>query len=308
MSREIVNMGHSARTRLTMLAKEHGRDASYLFQRYAFERFYYRLGKSQYADKFILKGAALFAVWMGPMFRVTQDADLESMLTPDHEQMRNIFAEIAQMKNERDDGVVYDVSSIEVADIKAQDEYKGLRIKFNAHIEQARIRLQFDIGFGDSVYPRARFTEYPVLIGGEAPCIKIYPEYTVVAEKVSAMILLGMNNSRLKDYFDIWVLTQKFEFDFSVLKTAVCRTFKRKGVVLSDEWPLGLSKRFAGNPIKISQWNAFIRKIEPCISPKSLEHAVERIRDFLHPVIFNDDDTSVMKWYPSVGRWADDIK
>ena len=167
MNHPIVNMAHSARERLKNLAKASGRDTDYLFQRYAFERFLYRIGRSCHANRFILKGASLFTLWMGPMFRVTQDTDLESTLTPDHARMAEVFREIADTPVPADDGVVFDFSALSVEDIKKHDAYKGLRVKFHARIGQARLPLQFDIGFGDSIYPQAETAEYPVLLGGE---------------------------------------------------------------------------------------------------------------------------------------------
>lgn len=176
MNHVVANMAHSARERLKNMARAGGRDADYLFQRYAFERFFYRIGESPYANRFILKGASLFTLWLGPMFRVTQDTDLESSLTPDHGRMAAVFREIAETPVAYDDGVVFDFSSLSVEDIKKQDAYKGLRVKFHARMGQARLPLQFDIGFGDSVYPRAEIAEYPVLLGGPKPRIKVYPE------------------------------------------------------------------------------------------------------------------------------------
>ena len=302
MKRAIVNMGHSARERLKAIAKAGGRDANYVFQRYAFERFYYRIGRSSYADRFILKGAALFTLWMGPMFRVTQDTDLESTLTPDHGQLREVFSQIAQIQVEHDDGVRYDCESMEISDIKAEDEYKGVRIKFNAYIEQARIRLQFDIGFGDSVYPRAVFADYPVLLGGDPPRVRVYPQYSSISEKFGAMVSRGMDNSRLKDYFDIWALSANCQFDLELLKTAVARTFKRNGLELLGEWPTGLTDRFAENAMKNSQWRAFIRKTKPTAKPESLKEAIICIRRFLEPVVFAGTDHGA-KWLPAEGRW-----
>ena len=304
MNNAIVNMGHSARERLKAIAKAGGRDANYVFQRYAFERFYYRIGKSPYADRFILKGAALFTLWLGPMFRVTQDTDLESTLAPDHEQLRDVFSQIARLQVEHEDGVRYDCESMEISDIKAEDEYKGVRIKFNAYIEQARIRLQFDIGFGDSVYPRAVFAEYPVLLGGDPPRMRVYPQYSSISEKLSAMVSRGMDNSRLKDYFDIWALSANCQFDLELLKTAVARTFKRNGLELLCEWPTGLTDKFADNPMKNSQWRAFIRKTKPFAKPESLKEAVVWIRRFLEPVVITESVAGAT-WSPGQGRWVD---
>ena len=302
MNHAIVNMGHSARERLKAIAKASGRDANYVFQRYAFERFYYRIGQSPYADRFILKGAALFTLWMGPMFRVTQDTDLESTLTPDHGQLKEVFSQIAQIQVEHDDGVRYDSESMEISDIKAEDEYKGVRIKFNAYIEHARIRLQFDIGFGDSVYPRAVFAEYPVLLGGDSPRMRVYPQYSSISEKLSVMVSRGMDNSRLKDYFDIWALSANCQFDLEMLKTAVARTFKRNGLELLGEWPTGLTDRFADNAMKNSEWRAFIRKTKPIAKPESLKDAIICIRRFLRPVVFAESGAGAT-WLPAQGRW-----
>ena len=301
MNHVIVNMGHSARERLKAIAKVNGRDANYVFQRYAFERFYYRIGKSPYANRFILKGAALFSLWMGPMFRVTQGTDLESTLTPDHEKMKAVFSEIAMMNVEQDDGVRYDHESMEISDIKAEDEYKGVRIKFNAYIERARIQLQFDIGFGDSVYPRAVFSEYPVLLGGEPPRIRVYPQYSAISEKFSAMVSRGMDNSRLKDYFDIWALCGSFQYDLELLMTAMVRTFKRNGLEMPVEWPVGLADKFSENPMKISQWRAFLRKTMPLAKPQSLTDAIARIKIFLEPVVFGYG--SAATWSPEDVCW-----
>ena len=303
MNHVITNMSHSARERLKNMAKANGRDTDYLFQRYAFERFLYRIGQSRHASHFILKGASLFTLWMGPMFRVTQDTDLESFLTPDHEQMTAVFREIAETPVASDDGVVFDLSALSVEDIKKQDIYKGLRVKFHARIGQARLPLQFDIGFGDSVYPRAEVAEYPVLLGGAKPRIKVYPQYTVVAEKFAAAVELGMANSRLKDYFDLWALSGHFAFNLDILKTAVMRTFARNKLPIPTEWPIGFRDEFASDSMKLSQWNAFLRKTQPQVRPASLGDAVARIRLFLAPVMVGENQSNLV-WSPQTTRWT----
>lgn len=301
MNHVVTNLGHSARERLKNLSRESGRIPDYLFQRYAYERFFYRLGESRYRSRFVLKGASLFSIWLGPMFRVTQDVDFESSLTPDHELMADVFREIAELRVP-DDGVRFDASSIEVSGIKAEDQYKGVRVKFNAFIEQVRIRLQFDVGFGDSVYPRPEYGTYPVLLGGGSPRIKIYPQYTVIAEKLSAMIGLGMENSRLKDYFDLWILSENFEFDGVLLKTAIKRTFKRKGLEIVDKWPVGLQDVFANDTLKIAQWDSFVRRTEPRQKPPGLSEVVSCIRTFLEPILFGGE--AALQWSCSERAWG----
>ena len=187
-------------------------------------------------------------------------------------------------------------------DIKKQDDYKGLRVKFHARMGQARLPLQFDIGFGDSVYPRAEVAEYPVLLGGPPPRIKVYPQYTVVAEKFAAAVELGMANSRLKDYFDLWALTETFPFDCGLLAKAFARTLGRKGFPVPKDWPDGLTDAYASNAMKLSQWNAFLRKTQPQVRPDSLAAAVERIRDFLAPVLSGENRTPLV-WSPETKHW-----
>ena len=300
--KNITNMAHSVRDRLLTLAKANGRDVNYLFQRYAYERFYYRLGKSEYSRRFILKGASLFSVWLGPMFRVTQDTDFESTLTPDHDGMRQVFAEIAGL-DVPDDGVMFDAESLTVDDIKKEDKYKGVRVRMLAYIGQARINLQFDIGFGDSVYPAPVYQEYPVLLDGLHPRLKVYPQYTVLAEKLSAIVDLAMSNSRLKDYYDLWVLLGHFEFDLQLVRTAVTRTFARKELLLSADWPIGLTKQFGEDALKISQWNAFLRKIDPVERPGTLWSTILQIRKFFAPVL-GVEALAETTWKPGVG-WSE---
>jgi len=298
-AKNLTNMAHSVRDRLLALAKANGRDVNYLFQRYAYERFYYRLGKSEYSRRFILKGASLFSVWIGPMFRVTQDTDFESTLTPDHEGMRRVFSEIADL-SVPDDGVTFDAASLSVDDIKKEDKYKGVRVRMLAHIGQARVPLQFDIGFGDSVYPSPVYQEYPVLLDGLTPRLKVYPQYTVLAEKLSAVIDLAMRNSRLKDYFDLWVMLGHFEFDFQLVQTAITRTFARKELEFPKEWPVGLTKRYGEDAMKVSQWNAFLRKTEPTERPTSLWATILLIRQFFAPVLELDSFVG-NTWKPKIG-------
>ena len=150
--------------------------------------------------------------------------------------------------------------------------------------------------------PKPRIAKYPVLLGGERPRLEVYPQYTVVAEKVSAMIDRGMDNTRLKDYFDIWALTETFPFELALLATAMSRTLARKGFSLPTEWPDGLTDAYATNPMKLSQWNAFLRKTQPQIRPDSLSAAVTRIRTFLAPVISGALRPGLV-WTPETKHW-----
>lgn len=306
MSRKkISNVAHSVRDRLLKLSRESGRDFNYVLQRYAYERLYFRLGRSEYAARFVLKGASLFAVWLGPMFRVTQDTDFECNLTADHDCIRNAFFRIAQTEVD-DDGIVFDCTGIASEDIKKEDKYKGIRVKMTAFLGAARIPLQIDVGFGDSIYPAPAYSGYPTLLPGEEPRLKIYPQYTVIAEKVSAMVELGMRNSRLKDYFDLWVMLGKFTFDYALARTAIVRTFARRGLELPKPWPIGLTEEFSGDAMKRAQWTAFLRKVEPQEKPESLGAAIERVREFLDSIVRGVETAgNGMVWKPGSG-WCEE--
>ncbi len=292
--RNIKNIGHSVNTRLKNYALQNKIQFEYVLLRYATERFLFRLGKSSLANHFILKGASAFSVWFGPMFRVTRDADLHYSGNPSPDFLMECFKKICQT-DVLPDGVKFDLDTMQNFEIKKDQQYKGTRITFYARIDQARIRLQFDIAAGDAVYPAAETMEYPELLDLGMPKIKVYPQYTVIAEKFQTMTVLGMKNSRLKDFFDLWLLSESFDFDFFILQTAVRRTFQRRETQIPDDFPVSLTKDFYLNPVKQSQWNAFIQKIQPAKSPASLEEAVQRIAVFLRPLIIKDHTPEIWK-------------
>ena len=296
----IKNMGHSVNVRLKLLSQSKQIAFDYLLLRYAYERFLYRLGLSPHAQRFILKGASAFSVWFGPMFRVTRDTDLLCHGNPDPDRLMQCFKEICRQEVP-DDGIRFDTSSMESCEIKKDAKYCGTRIMFNAWIHNARVTMQFDVGFGDSVYPAAEFSEYPKLLDDfQNPNILVYPRYTVVAEKYEAIVSLGMRNSRLKDYFDIWLLTNAFVFDYDLLNEAIQKTFERRENELPINIPVGLTAEFFQDAIKQSQWNAFLKKVSPSRKPANLQMAVERIADFLNPFIFTPS-TSFIRWLPDKG-------
>lgn len=301
MKRKIVNFGQSVRERLLTIARERNIQLEYLLLRYAFERFLYRLGKSDYSERFILKGASAFSIWMGPFCRVTRDADMESFGDSSPDVVIGAFKSICTVSCP-EDAVEFDLDSFTSEDIKEDDKYPGLRVSFTAYIGGARVAMQIDVGFGDSVYPKAETSDYPVLLDGDLPRVLVYPRYTVVAEKFHTMVDRGLLNSRLKDYYDIWLLTERFDFEAELLKTAIRRTFERRETSLPSMLPESLSADFFGNPLKVSQWNAFLRKLGDAPQPDSLGAATMRIADFLKPVI-SAPDSLVGRWSASERRW-----
>ena len=301
MKRKIVNFGQSVRERLLTIARERNIQLEYLLLRYAFERFLYRLGKSDYSERFILKGASVFSIWMGPFCRVTRDADMESFGDSSPDVVIGAFKSICTVSCP-EDAVEFDLDSFTSEDIKEDDKYPGLRVSFTAYIGGARVAMQIDVGFGDSVYPKAETSDYPVLLDGDLPRVLVYPRYTVVAEKFHTMVDRGLLNSRLKDYYDIWLLTERFDFEAELLKTAIRRTFERRETSLPSMLPESLSADFFGNPLKVSQWNAFLRKLGDAPRPDSLGAATMRIADFLKPVI-SESDSLAGRWSASERRW-----
>jgi len=299
MKKPTTNFGHSVRTRLLAIANERGVQLEYVLLRYAFERFLYRLGRSAYANRFVLKGASAFAVWVGPFCRVTRDADLEAFGDVSSEVLLAAFRDICAISCP-EDGVEFDLSSFGASEIKKEDKYPDVRVTFLAYIGGARVNLQCDVGSGDSVYPNAELTEYPVLLNGMAPQVRVYPRYTVVAEKFQVMVVRGLLNSRLKDYYDLWFLTERFDFDKMILRTAVERTFARRETTIPSVVPEALTDAFSKNLMKQSQWRAFLRKTG--LEFIELPSVVERLAEFLGPLL--NDDGSMTLWRHSLKKWG----
>ena len=298
MKKPTVNFGHSARVRLLAVANERGVQLEYVLLRYAFERFLYRLGVSAYSNRLVLKGASAFAVWIGPFVRVTRDADLEAFGEVSPESLLAMFKEICAISYP-EDGVEFDLSSFVTEAIRKEDKYPGVRVMFLARIGGARVNLQCDVGSGDSVYPSAEIAEYPALLKGAAPQVRIYPRYTVVAEKFQVMVVRGLLNSRLKDYHDLWLLSKNFDFDRLMLRTAIERTFARRETSVPLELPEALSALFYGNMMKQSQWRAFLNRAG--IEFTELQVVVRWLAEFLSGILKEDFGDAV--WCHNPGKW-----
>lgn len=253
------NIGARARVRLLRLAKERGDDFQLVLLRFVHERLLFRLASSSHSGNFVLKGAALFTVWTGHPHRATRDLDLLGFGDATEAHLRDVFAEIATTKT-ADDGVTFDPATIETEPIRAEEEYGGVRVHLEARVATARIRLQVDIGFGDAVTPEAPVVEFPALLDFPAPRLRAYPRETVVAEKVEAMVKLGLANSRMKDFYDLAVLARRFPFDGTQLASAIRATFERRGTPLPEHTPTALGPEFAADPGKRAQWSGFKRK------------------------------------------------
>jgi hypothetical protein len=270
------------------------------------ERFLYRLSKSEYADKFVLKGALMLSAWNAPLLRPTMDIDLLGTTGNDIGAMAAIVRQICAGHVEPDDGLVFDAATVQGERIAEVAEYAGVRIRFRATLDAARIQMQLDIGFGDVVVPAAVPMSYPTILDLPAPHLLGYSRETAVAEKFEAMVKLGELNSRMKDFFDIWLLARSFDFDGSRLCEAIEKTFERRGTVLPIGEPVALTAEFSGNPQKQAQWAGFIRRMKLQDVPL-LAEIVDRLREFLMPPLraASAGEDCHSKWIAGRRRWSE---
>lgn len=286
MSQKIkTNVAHSVFQRLLNQAKTDQVDFNLLLSRYGMERLIYRLSISTHSDGFILKGASLFLAWKGQNYRVTRDADFLGFGNPAPAHLKKIFQTICQQECPQEDGVMFFPESVTAEAIREEQAYDGVRITLTGKLGNARIPLQIDIGFGDAITPKAEDIEYPTLLDHPAPHLKAYPRYTLIAEKLEAMVRLGIANSRMKDFFDIWLLTQLFAFDGYILSTAIENTFARRKSPIPTEPPLAFRPAFYEDAQKQQQWKGFIRKSKPSVEVGDLPLVVSAISDFIMPTI-----------------------
>jgi predicted nucleotidyltransferase component of viral defense system len=303
MKRSVTDVGASVRARLSTLAREKGVDFELILVRYAHERLLYRLGQSKYQNRFILKGAMLQTIWLADPFRPTRDLDLLGHGESEPEAVRTIFREILAI--ECDDGVVFDLDGLSVEPIREENDYGGQRIETTAHIAGARLRVRIDLAFGDAVTPDAGEIAYPALLDQPAPKVRAYPKETVVAEKLQAIVALGMNNGRMKDFYDLWMMSRHFAFDGALLAKAIAATFDRRRTPLPTDTPIGLSDDFGAEAAAVRRWEFFTTRNVLSEKPGSLADVVVGLRDFLMPVIRRaaGSDTGAKLWPPG-GPWS----
>ena len=296
------NTAASVRARLLNRAREKRQDFNLVLTRYALERLLYRLSISSHADQFLLKGALLFDLWFDIPHRPTRDADFLSFGSADLSRLEAIFKDICSL--DIDDGVTLRSESVHAAEIRKEANYGGVRVTLLGLIDGARCPIQIDIGFGDAVTPGPEEVQYPVMLAEfKAPKLRVYPRYTVVAEKLQALASLGIANSRMKDYFDLWILSRHSEFDGDTLQQAIRATFDRRGTELRAEAPFGLTDSFAQDEQKQMQWQAFVRKNK--LEALRLDDVVTSLRDFLLPVIAAANaDTDDQQHWPAGGPWS----
>ncbi len=298
------NTAASIRARLLTLAQSKGQEYQRVLGRYAVERFLYRLGQSPYRDKFALKGATLFTLWTGHTHRPTKDLDLLGRGSSGAiAEVETTIRAICEIQDE--DGILFHSDSVEGARIKEDDEYDGVRIKLLAELAGARIPMQIDIGFGDAVYPEPELAAFPVLLPMEAPLIRAYPRESVVAEKFHAMVVLDIRNSRMKDFYDVWLMANTWTFEMASLRSAILASFERRGSPIPETIPFALTEAFLNDAQKKLQWNAFVSRLNPGDKAPSLEEVGALLRSFLLPCISGKSatQTKTRLWTPRL-NWS----
>lgn len=280
-----TNIPASVHQRLLNLAHERNEDFQRIYSRYALERFLYRLSRHRAGEKFILKGAFLFEIWGGAVYRTTRDADFLGYGELSPERIQKIFASVSR-KIFKADGMVYDPASVTAEVIREANRYGGIRVRLSGKLGNARVRLQLDIGFGDPVTPKPKTVSFPTLLPLPAPKLRIYPRESVVAEKFQTIVVLGVMNSRMKDYFDLFQLCRNFSFGGKDLAKAIKATFKSRATALPKELPIGLSMEFSKDKNRQKMWNAYLARIGQSSARIELREVVRLLKEFLMPPIF----------------------
>ena len=272
------NYAQSVKQKLMNLARTRNDDFQLILTKYALERFLARLALSEHRTEFILKGAMLFQIWTGFSSRATRDLDFLSFGSSGVEDLTLIVRNICTIEIQYD-GISFNLEGIKGERIKVDQDYEGVRVQVPAFLERTRIPLRVDVGFGDVVNPEIREDAFPTLLGFPEPSIRTYPPETVVAEKLQALVDLGMTNSRLKDFYDLYVLTQKFQPSSKTLAHAISATFERRKTAIPAEMPIALTKEFSDEASKQLQWKSFLRKSNVS-DDISLERAVSHLNKF----------------------------
>lgn len=272
------NIAASVRAKLLNKARDGMLDFTLVLTRYALERLLYRLSISSHADHFLLKGALLFDLWFDVPWRPTRDMDLLGFGLAEEPHLVAAFKDLCAV--EVADGILFDAQSIRTEEIRKEANYAGIRVTLLAWIDGARCPIQVDVGYGDAVTPEPEAVVYPLILDEfAAPKLRAYPRYTVVAEMLQALITLGMANTRMKDYFDLWVLARHSNFEGNVLREAIGATLSRRNTEFPTDMPFGLTEAFACDAQKELQWKGFLKKNQ--LEAMTLGQVVSDLREFL---------------------------
>lgn len=306
MVEKVTNLAASVHARLQNHARATKRPFQELLQYYAMERFLYRLSATPHRARFILKGALMLHVWEAPLARATKDLDFLGRLDNSLENLDGVVREVCTADVEPD-GMVFDPYTVTATRIKEDADYEGVRVRFVGRLGKARVTMQLDVGFGDVVTPGAQDIMYPALLDFPAPALSGYPRETVIAEKFHAMVYLRTLNSRMKDFYDVWLLARQFTFDGALLAKAIAATFANRETTI-DAAPIAFTSEFIEQASTLSQWTAFRRKLPNTECPETLAEVVPVLAQFLLPIARGcaAGERFEGRWPPG-GPWTSDV-
>jgi hypothetical protein len=299
------NIAASVRQKLLNRARQQKEDFQLMLTRYGLERLLFRLSESQHADSFVLKGAFMFFIWTDLPYRPTRDLDLLSFGESSAARLIAIFKELCSIR--QDDGLIFMMDSVSAEEIRDEFEYGGVRVTLVSRLAEAEIPLQIDIGFGDTVTPRPKYEKFPTILDMPAPRLRTYSRESVIAEKYEAMVRLGIANSRMKDFYDVWILQKEFDFEGATVCKAIQATFKRRKTLLPKSTPFALSSEFAQDTVKQTQWKAFTNRSRLRIQAGDLESVIGQIHSFMLPpteALVQDERFNLL--WPAGGPWRKD--
>lgn len=290
----------SVKAKLKNFAVETGHTFQEALTYYGLERIIYRISVSKYAEHFVLKGGIfLYAIFERNYERATTDVDLLARrISNSSADMKEVFREI--FAQDFDDALSFDLDSIIAEDITEFKEYHGLHISVVGYLDRTRIPISIDIGFGDVIYPDAVKMDFPVIIDMEAPRINVYSLESSIAEKLEAIVHNGYLNSRYKDFYDIYILTGKYDFRYENMKNAINETFQNRGTAMSMS-TAAFQEEFIHDPLHQTRWKSFLKKKKALIQI-SLEDVMSGVDTFARPLLDSDDDNK-HRWNPKSRRW-----
>lgn len=293
------NVSASVRQRLLNLAKDKNQPFDLVLNRYAIERLLYRISQTRYKDQFLLKGGNLFVLWYANPHRPTRDVDLLAYGPSDIKTLESAFRTISEVVC--DDGLEFEASSVQGSEIRKEANYNGVRIKLLSTLSGARIPLQIDVAFGDAVFPAAQNNTFPVLLDMPAPNIRTYPIYSVIAEKFHAIVTLQMENSRLKDFFDLWTIFKASDLEGDKLVRAISETFNRRRTPIKHEMPVAFTDVFKKSDAKQKNWSAFLNKNR--LALQEMSKVIDFLSSALWPVYSSAarGESFGKRWVPDSG-------
>lgn len=285
MSIEKKNLSESIYSRLKNIALAKNRPTQEILRYYAMERFLYRLSISQYKRSFFLKGGLMLMVWDPATHRATVDIDLLAKANNSLENISRILKEICA-HSVLQDGIEFNSTDLILTESQVETEYTGLSARFSAHLHTAKLPLRIDIGFSDKIFPKPANVDYPTLLDFPSPMLQGYTPETMIAEKLDAVVKLGLANSRMKDFYDIWTIVNQFQIKPEKIAPVIRKVFKNRKTIVR-EIPKAFSEIFYSTSKTRERWDSFLQGIGHDSIP--LEKVIFEIRDFFLPILIENN-------------------